>query len=152
MTIAIGADHGGFALKRRLVRMLRRAGHQVRDVGNHSPAPCDYPRIAVKVARAVAAGRVARGILLCKSGVGMAIAANKVPGVRAAVAPNLAVARKSREHNDANVVVLGAVGLPLRRARRILETWLATPFEGGRHARRVRQIAAIEQAHSRRRR
>lgn len=150
MTIAIGADHGGFALRRQLIRILTRAGYRVRDLGTYSSAPCDYPQIAATVARAVAAGRAARGILLCKSGVGMAIAANKVPGARAAVASTAAVAKKSREHNDTNVIVLGAVGLPTARARRILETWLATPFEGGRHARRVRQITAIEQAYRRR--
>lgn len=151
MTVAIGADHGGYLLKRRLARALARAGYRVRDLGTHRPAPCDYPVIALKVAQAVSAGRAARGILLCKSGVGMAIAANKVPGIRAAVVPTLAVARTSREHNDANVLVLGAVGLAPARAQRIIATWLTTPFEGGRHARRVRQITQIEQTYCRRR-
>ena len=124
--------------------MLAGAGYHVRDLGTHSLAPCDYPAVALRVARAVSAGRAARGVLICKSGVGMAIAANKVPGVRAAVVPTMAAARHSREHNDTNVLVLGAVGLAPARAQRIVEAWLNTPFGGGRHARRVRQIQRIE--------
>ena len=151
MTIALGADHGGYQLKRLLGRALAQAGHRVRDLGTHRPGPCDYPRYAERVAAAVSRGRAARGILLCKSGVGMAIAANKVPGVRAAVVSTLAVAKKSREHNDTNVLVLGAVGLTPARARRLVETWLATPFEGGRHARRVQQIQQIEARYCHRR-
>lgn len=148
-TIAVGADHGGYQMKRQLDRWLRAAHWRVRDCGTHSPAPCDYPKVAVKVAQAVARGQAVRGLLICKSGVGMAIAANKVPGIRAAMADSIAVARKTREHNDANVLVLGAVGLPAARARRIIEAWLATPFGGGRHARRVRQIAQIERRYLR---
>lgn len=142
--IAIGADHGGYALKQRLIRILARAGYPIQDCGTDRPAPCDYPAVALKVAQAVSRGQAARGVLLCKSGVGMAIAANKVPGVRAAVAGTVAVARKSRDHNDTNVLVLGAVGLGAGQAQRIVEAWLATPFGGGRHARRVRQIVRIE--------
>ena len=145
LRIAIGADHGGFALKAALVGWLQGQGLEVADLGTHSPEPCDYPRIASKVAAAVAEGRFDRGILLCKSGIGIAIAANKVPGIRAAVCGDLFDARRSREHNNANVLVMGAEKLPAAQAKRIAGTWLATDFEaGGRHARRVKQIAAIE--------
>ncbi len=143
--VAIGADHGGFKLKAKLIRLLQAKGLEVADLGTHSPEPCDYPLVGFKVASAVAEGRFERGILLCKSGIGIAIAANKVPKVRAAVCGDLFDARRSREHNDANVLVMGAEKLSDTRAKRIMDTWLATPFEsGGRHERRVQQIAAIE--------
>ena len=143
--IAIGADHGGFALKASLIARLRAQGLEVADLGTHSPQPCDYPRIGYKVAAAVAQGRFDRGILLCKSGIGIAIAANKVPGIRAGVCRDRFDAERSRAHNDANVLVLGAETLSPAAAARIMATWLATPFEsGGRHERRVRQITAIE--------
>ncbi len=143
--VAIGADHGGFALKAKLVARLQAKGIEVADLGTHSPEPCDYPLIGYKVASAVGQGRFDRGILLCKSGIGIAIAANKVPGVRAAVCGDLFDARRSREHNDANILVLGAEKLSQRQAQRVLDAWLATPFEaGGRHERRVKQIAEIE--------
>ncbi len=145
--VAIGADHGGFVLKAELVAWLQRQGVEVADFGTHSPARCDYPLIGYKVARAVAQGRFPRGVLLCKSGIGIAIVANKVPGVRAAVCGDLFDAQRSRAHNDANILVLGAEKLTRAAAVRLLRAWLATPFEsGGRHARRVRQIAAIERA------
>jgi ribose 5-phosphate isomerase B len=145
--IAVGADHGGFALKAKLVALLRSKGLEVADLGTHSSEPCDYPRIGYKVASAVASGRFARGVLLCKSGIGIAITANKVPGIRAAVCGDVFDAERSRGHNNANILVLGAEKLSEPRAKRIVETWLATPFEsGGRHERRVRQIAAIERA------
>jgi ribose 5-phosphate isomerase B len=144
--VAIGADHGGFALKAALIPRLRAEGYEVADLGTHSPAPCDYPAIGYKVARAVAEGRFDRGVLLCKSGIGIAVVANKLPGIRAAVCADAFDARRSRAHNDANVLVLGAEKLNRGQAARILEVWCATPFEaGGRHERRVRQIAAIEQ-------
>jgi ribose 5-phosphate isomerase B len=143
--VAIGADHGGFALKAMLVRLLQANGLEVADLGTHSSAPCDYPRIGYKVAAAVARGAFERGVLLCKSGIGIAIAANKVPGIRAAVCGDRFDAQRSRSHNDANVLVMGAQKLSAAKAKRILEVWLATPFErGGRHERRVKQIAAIE--------
>lgn len=152
VTVAVGADHGGYALKQRFLHVLAKAGYRVRDVGTHDAVPCDYPRYAAKVAQAVAAGRADRGVLICKSGAGMAIAANKVPGVRAVVVQTLALARQSRRHNDANVLVLGAVGLAPAAAERLLNAWLTTEFEGGRHARRVRQIAHLERACAQRRR
>ena len=143
--VAVGADHGGFELKAKLVALLQAAGYEVADLGTHSPQPCDYPMIGYKVAAAVAGGKFDRGVLLCKSGIGIAIAANKVPGVRAGVCHDAFDAKRSRAHNDANVLVLGAEKLSAAQAKRILQTWLATPFEsGGRHERRVKQITSIE--------
>ena len=143
--IAIGADHGGFALKAKLVAMLRAHGEVVADLGTHSPQPCDYPVVGGKVAQAVADGKFTRGILLCKSGIGIAIVANKVRGIRAAVCNDVFDAERSRLHNDANVLVLGAEKIREARAKTIVKIWLATPFEsGGRHERRVKQIEAIE--------
>ena len=143
--VAIGADHGGFELKRALIGLLQARGLEVGDLGTHSPHPCDYPWIGYKVASAVAQRKFDCGILLCKSGIGIAIAANKVPGIRAAVCGDTFDAERSRGHNDANILVLGAEKLSEAKARRIMERWLAIPFEsGGRHERRVRQIAAIE--------
>ena len=146
LRVAIGADHGGFALKAKLIPFLQTQGFEVADLGTHSPQPCDYPAIGWKVASAVAQGTFDRGVLLCKSGVGIAIVANKVPGIRAAVCQTLFDAARSRAHNDANVLVLGAERLSARRAARIAAAWFRTSFEaGGRHERRVRQLAAIEQ-------
>lgn len=144
MRIAVGTDHGGFRLKPLLMKTLRSAGHRVMDAGTFSPQPCDYPAIGAKVARAVSKGTADRGLLVCKSGGGMAIVANKFPRVRAVAAHTLRLARHAREHNDANVLVLGAEGLTPEKARGILKAWVETPFAGGRHERRVRQIAAIE--------
>ena len=145
MRVAVGADHGGFALKAKLIGWVRSMGHEVADLGTHSPEPCDYPAIGFKVASAVAQRQFDRGVLLCKSGVGIAVVANKVPGIRAAVCHDRIAATRSRAHNDANVLVLGAERLPQARAKRIMDVWFRTPFEtGGRHERRVRQIAAIE--------
>ena len=145
LRIAVGADHGGFALKAALIEWLRAMGHEVADLGTHSATPCDYPAVAFKVATAVAQRQFDRGVLLCKSGVGIAIVANKVRGIRAAVCHDLFDAERSRAHNDANVLVLGAERLPQARAKRIVAAWFRTAFEtGGRHERRVRQIAAIE--------
>ena len=145
MNVAIGADHGGFALKAALVEWLQRRGLEVADLGTHSPKPCDYPLIGLKVASAVARKQFDRGILLCKSGIGIAIAANKVRGIRAAVCGDCFDAARARAHNDANVLVLGAEKVREAQARRIVETWCDTSFEaGGRHARRVKQIAMIE--------
>ena len=149
--VAIGADHGGFALKAALIPVLQRRGIEVADLGTHAPEPCDYPLIGFKVAEAVAAGKFNRGILLCKSGIGIAIAANKVPGARAAVCGDAFDAARSRSHNDANILVLGAEKLSRAAAARLVGIWLATPFEsGGRHARRVRQITALERRMRRR--
>lgn len=143
--IAVGADHGGVELKAALISLLQAKGLEVADLGTHSTTPCDYPQIGHKVASAVAQGVFERGILLCKTGIGIAIAANKVPTIRAAVCADTFDAKRSRSHNDANVLVIGAEKLSVTHAKRIVTTWLDTPFEsGGRHERRVRQIAAIE--------
>lgn len=145
--IAVGADHGGFALKAKVVAWLTDLGYEVADLGTHAPEPCDYPVIGFKVAKAVASGAFPRGVLLCKSGVGIAVVANKVPGIRAAVCHDLFDAERSRSHNDANILVLGAERMPDAKAKRIVTMWFTTPFEsGGRHERRVRQIEAIERA------
>jgi len=143
--VAIGADHGGYELKARLIPVLQAQGLEVADLGAHSAQPCDYPKIGYRVAAAVSEGAFDRGILLCKSGIGIAIVANKLCGIRAAVCADRFDAQRSRAHNDANILVLAAEKLTVAQAKRIVATWLATPFEsGGRHERRVRQIASIE--------
>lgn len=145
LRVAIGADHGGFTLKTKLIPLLQAMGCAVADLGTHSPKPCDYPVIGFKVASAVAGGQFDRGVLLCKSGIGIAIVANKVPGIRAAVCGDPFDAQRSRSHNNANILVLGAEKLGAQAATRIIQTWFRTGFEaGGRHERRVRQIATIE--------
>lgn len=144
MRIAIGSDHRGVTSRSRLVGLLERMGHEVVDCGSFGEDPADYPDIAADVARRVSDGSVDRGILLCCTGVGMAIAANKVPGVRAATCHDEVTAEMSRRHNDLNVLCLSAGMLGPEMQEKILHTWLETPFEGGRHARRVAKIAALE--------
>jgi ribose 5-phosphate isomerase B len=145
MRIAIGADHAGFALKEHLVATLRRLGHDVDDRGTFTTQSVDYPEISADVARAVASGRADRGIVLGGSGQGEQMAANKIPGVRAALCNDLYTARMSREHNDANVLTMGGRIVAFTLADEIAELWLLTPFEGGRHQRRVNQIHELEQ-------
>jgi ribose 5-phosphate isomerase B len=142
--IAIGADHAGFLLKEHLKQTLTRLGHTVADHGTGSDAPVDYPPICMSVGRAVADGQADRGIVLGGSGQGEQIAANKVPGVRAALCNDLYTARLSREHNDANVLSIGARIVADGLADEILALWLTTAFEGGRHQRRIDQITAAE--------
>ena len=144
MRIAIGADHAGFPLKEDLAGFLREQGHDVLDVGTDGPAPVDYPPFCAAAARAVMAGDADRAIVLGGSGQGEQIAANKVHGIRAALCHDLYLARLSREHNDANVLAMGARVIAPAYAREIVTTWLATPFAGGRHVPRIEQIAAIE--------
>ena len=144
MRIAIGADHAGFALKQHLVDTLRRLGHQIDDHGTHSEDPVDYPEICAGVGRAVIHGNADRGIVVGGSGQGEQIAANKITGVRAALCNDLYTARMSRAHNDANVLAIGGRIVAAGLADEIVTLWLATPFEGGRHQRRVDQITAIE--------
>jgi ribose 5-phosphate isomerase B len=144
MRIAIGADHAGFALKQHLMDLLQRLSHAVDDRGTHSDASTDYPPICADVAREVTAGRADRGIVIGGSGQGEQMAANKVPGTRAALCNDLYTARLSREHNDANVLALGSRIVALALAEEILALWLVTPFAGGRHQRRLDQIAALE--------
>lgn len=144
MRIAIGADHGGFELKAKIIEYLKKKGHIVKDFGTYSPESCDYTKYGFIVGRAVGSGKYSRGILICKSGVGMSIVANKVYGVYAVVAYDATVARFSREHNDSNVIVFGSKFIKLEKVKRILDVWLKTKFLGGRHLRRVKQIKDIE--------
>ena len=145
MGVAVGGDHAGFRLKQDLVAFLNELGHDVEDLGTDSEAAVDNPPICAAVGRAVRDGRVERGVVLGGSGQGEQIAANKVRGVRAALCNDLYTARLSRQHNDANVLSIGARVVAPALAREILEVWLDTGFEGGRHERRVRQIVEIEE-------
>jgi ribose 5-phosphate isomerase B len=142
--VAIGADHGGVALKRVLKSVIEGAGLIVEDAGTHDESPVDYPDIAERVALMVAEGKVHRGVLIDGAGIGSAMAANKIPGVRAALCYDKASARNSREHNDSNVLTLGGRLLTQTQAEDVLRTWLATPFAGGRHQARVDKIVALE--------
>jgi ribose 5-phosphate isomerase B len=142
--IAIGSDHAGYPLKEDLKGVLKQEGHDVEDLGTHSEEPVDYPRYCAEVARAVVNGGAERGIVLGGSGQGEQIAANKVDGARAALCNDLYTARLSRQHNDANVLSIGARIVAPQLAHEILKLWLETPFEGGRHVPRLEQIAAIE--------
>lgn len=144
MRIAIGSDHAGFALKQVVIAHLRDAGHDIDDHGTDSSAPVDYPAFCAAAARAVVRGPADLGIVIGGSGQGEQIAANKVHGVRAALCHDEFTARLSRQHNDANVIAFGARILAPELALVILDTWLATAFEGGRHVSRLEQIAAIE--------
>jgi ribose 5-phosphate isomerase B len=147
-TIAIGADHGGFRLKEQLKPMLVGAGLAIRDVGVHEEKPADYPDIAQQVAELVAGGAAARGIIIDGAGIGSSIAANKVPGIRAALCYDKASAKNSREHNDSNVLTLGARLLTGTQAEDVVRVWMETAFAGGRHAARVAKITAVEKKYS----
>lgn len=140
MTIAVGADHRGYALKEAIKDYLVRLGHRVRDFGTDGTDSVDYPDFAHAVARAVAGKRAARGILVCATGIGMSMAANRHRGVRAALISDVELARRAREHNDANVLCLGADLVSPASARRIVRAWLETGFAAGRHARRTRKL------------
>ena len=144
MKIAVGADHGGYALKDIIVDRLQERGYEVRDFGTHGPEPVDYPDYARPVARAVASGVFDLGILVCGTGIGVSIAANKVVGIRAAACSDTYSARMSRQHNNANVLCLGGRVLGPGLALDIVDAWLTAEFEGGRHARRVEGIHRIE--------
>jgi ribose 5-phosphate isomerase B len=144
MRVAIGADHAGFPLKEDLKALLTEDGHRVLDVGTDSTAPVDYPPFCAAAARAVVAGEADRAIVLGGSGQGEQIAANKVDGIRAALCNDLFLARLSREHNDANVLAIGARVVAPAYAREIVRVWLDTPFDGGRHEARLEQIREIE--------
>jgi len=144
MKMAIGADHAGLVLKDELAAELRAAGHDVQDFGTHSPESTDYPDYAAPVARAVASGAADRGVLVCASGVGMSIAANKIHGIRAALATSQDEVHFARAHNDANVLTLGAKYTPAALATQLVQEFLSTPFEGGRHQRRIDKIAKLE--------
>ena len=144
MKIAIGADHAGFSLKEKLRHKLAGEGHEIVDYGTTSDASCDYPDFAQPVAREVANGRSDRGILVCSTGIGMSIAANKVDGIRAAPAQSPDEVHFTREHNDANVLTLGAKYVDEEQAMHLIHLFLETQFAGGRHSRRVAKIAQLE--------
>ncbi|NQU23636.1 MAG: ribose 5-phosphate isomerase B [Candidatus Nealsonbacteria bacterium] len=145
MRISVGSDHRGFAIRSKVVELLKRLGHEVEDVGTFTPDAVDYPDIASLVAPKVSRGEIDRGILVCGTGLGMCIAANKFSGVRAAPCHDDLTAEMSRRHNDSNVLCLSADLLGERLIDRMIELWLSTPFEGGRHARRVAKISELEQ-------
>lgn len=147
MRIIIGSDHAGFPLKEDVAAFLRQRGHTVTDVGTDSETPVDYPDYAWRVARAVAGRSQDRGILVCGTGTGMAIAANKVPGIRAVVALDEETARLGRAHNDTNVLALAGRRTAKDEARKIVQTWLETPFEGNRHERRLDKIREMEKSY-----
>jgi ribose 5-phosphate isomerase B len=144
MKIALGADHAGYAAKEEIRGVLRALGHTVMDVGTSSEISVDYPDFALKVSNAVVSGEADRGVLICGTGIGMSIAANKVKGIRAAVVTDEKTADLSRRHNDANVFCAGARITSVVTMAESLKVWLATSFEGGRHLGRVGKIAAIE--------
>ena len=144
MRIAVGADHAGYLLKEHLKQTLVRLGHDVEDFGTHSEQTVDYPAICAAVGRAVVSGRFERGVVIGGSGQGEQIAANKVPGIRAALCHDLFTARLSRQHNDANVLAMGGRIVAPALADEILGVWLAAVFEGGRHQRRIDQLAELE--------
>jgi ribose 5-phosphate isomerase B len=146
--MALGADHAGWQLKEEIKAWLLTRNVELMDFGTHSPDPVDYPDYAAQVGEAVASGKADRGILICGTGIGMAMTANKVPGVRAAFCPDLFTARMSREHNDANVLALGGRLTGRELALEIVEMWLRAGFQGGRHSRRVGKIAELEQRHA----
>lgn len=144
MKIAIGCDHGGLHLKQEIKELLSTLGHEVEDFGTHSTESCDYPDIAEPVAHAVVDGAADRGILICGTGIGIGIAANKIAGVRAALCHDTFSAHASREHNNANILTMGERVIGPGLAKDIVTIWLNTEFEGGRHARRVEKISALE--------
>src|SRR5262245_16608644 len=144
MKIAIGSDHRGYEVKRRVANLLQQLGHEVSDCGPHARESVDYPDYAFRVAETVGTGKVDRGILICGTGIGMCIAANKVPGVRAAPCHDSITAEMSRRHNNANVLCLSADLLGEELIERMVKIWLETDFEGGRHARRVDKIMRFE--------
>lgn len=144
MKIVIGSDHGGYELKEGIIKFLQEHKYEVKDMGTHSRDACDYPMIGFEVAKAVSEGKAGRGILICKTGVGMVIIANKLHGVRACACYDKDMAKSSREHNDCNILVLAANYTNLAKSKEILKIWLKTEAAGDRHQRRVKQIKDIE--------
>ena len=144
MRVAIASDHRGFHLKEKVISLLKNKGHEVIDDGPASDASVDYPDFAALVARKISNGEAERGILICGTGIGMAIAANKFPGVRAAACVDEVTAELSRRHNDLNVLCLSGDLLSSRSTERLVEIWISTEFEGGRHERRVEKIRELE--------
>ena len=144
MKIALASDHGGYALKCDIKALLEKLGHQVEDFGCHSTESCDYPDFGEAAARAVASGAYDRGIVICTTGIGISIAANKVKGIRCAHCADSLQAEMTRRHNDANMMAIGAGFTGKNMAERMVEVFLTTEFEGGRHARRVDKLNAIQ--------
>ena len=145
MRIAIGCDHGAFALKNKVIEHLEKQGHEVRDFGTYSTESCDYPDFAAAAARAVASGECQRGIVLCTTGIGVSIAANKVKGIRCALLSDILSAKMTRLHNDTNMMALGAGIVGENLALEIVDTWVSTPFSGEpRHQRRIDKVMALE--------
>lgn len=144
MKIAIGSDHGGFSVKEIAKPHLEKLGYEVIDFGTNTPDSCHYPIYAEKVARAVASGEADKGILICGTGIGMSIAANKVKGIRAAAVSDCFTAQATREHNDSNIICLGERIVGPGLAMRIVDTWLEASFQGGRHQVRVDMISELE--------
>lgn len=144
MKIALGCDHGGYEMKEYIIQVLNRLGHEVEDFGCRSLESCDYPDFAAPAARAVAEGACDRGILVCTTGIGVSIAANKVKGIRCAHCADCLQAELTRRHNDANMMAIGAGFTGRNMAERMVEAFLSTEFEGGRHARRVEKMMALE--------
>jgi ribose 5-phosphate isomerase B len=144
MTIAIGCDHAGIELKKEILSLLQELHLECIDYGTDGPQSVDYPDFGEKVSEAVSAGKIEKGILICGTGIGMSIVANKFPGVRASLCNELFTAKMSRLHNDANILVLGGRIVGKDLAKEIVKTWVSTPFEGERHTRRLDKISHIE--------
>lgn len=144
MKIALGCDHGGYDLKQHVIKVLERLGHEVEDFGCHSKESCDYPDFGAAAAKAVASGKCDRGIVICTTGIGISIAANKVSGIRCAHCADCLQAEMTRRHNDANMMAIGAGFTGPNMAERMVEVFLSTEFEGGRHAKRVAKVMALE--------
>ena len=143
--LVLGSDHGGYELKTEILLLLQEKSIKYTDLGTDGPASVDYPDFAAKVARAVSSGEAELGILICGTGIGMSISANKFPGVRAALVHDEFTAQMAREHNNANILVMGGRVLTPEQGKRLVEIWLDTEFEGGRHQKRLDKISAIEQ-------
>lgn len=145
MLIAIGSDHAGLEMKMEIISVLKELRHEYIDYGTNTSQSVDYPDFGEKVSDAVSAGKVERGILICGTGIGMSIVANKFPNIRASLCNELFSAKMSRLHNDANILVLGGRIIGKDLAKEIVRTWMTTPFEGGRHANRLKKITLIEE-------
>lgn len=146
MKIAMGADHGGFRLKEQLKQVIESLGHEVVDFGTDSEESCDYPDAALPVAKSVVSGEFDKGVLICGTGIGMSIAANKVPGIRCALVHDAFTAKATRMHNDSNVLAMGGRVIGPGLAEDIVRIWLSTEFEGGRHERRLQKITDLEKS------